>query len=74
MEYRPYEDFILTEKFGNINLQHRLRFEQRFFKNVLDGVVQMETAFNHRFRYSINCNIPLSKKDTMYAISFKCRK
>lgn len=49
IEYRPYEDFVLNEKLGKVNLQHRLRFEQRFFKNVVNNKIQAETNFNYPF-------------------------
>jgi len=59
-ENRIYQQFITTQTIGRVNLQHRYRFEQRFFTDV----------FRLRFRYFLSFAIPLSRKvmadDTFY--------
>lgn len=53
-EHRIYQQLITKQKFKNISVQHRYRFEQRF----------VEDDFKLRFRYFLNVNVPLSKKET----------
>ena len=50
-EHRIYQQFITRQSFGRLNLQHRYRFEQRFF----------EDDFRLRLRYFLSCNIALNK-------------
>lgn len=53
-EHRIYQQLITKQKFKNISIQHRYRFEQRF----------VETDFKLRLRYFLNVNVPLGKKET----------
>ncbi|MCB0446887.1 MAG: DUF2490 domain-containing protein [Gelidibacter sp.] len=53
-EHRIYQQLITKQKFKNISIQHRYRFEQRF----------VEDDFRLRFRYFLGANVPLSKKET----------
>lgn len=53
-EHRIYQQLITKQKFKNITIQHRYRFEQRF----------VEDDFKLRFRYFLGVNAPLSKKET----------
>lgn len=53
-EHRIYQQLITKQKLKNISVQHRYRFEQRF----------VEDDFKLRFRYFLNVNVPLSKKET----------
>lgn len=53
-EHRIYQQLITKQKFKNLSIQHRYRFEQRF----------VEDDFRMRFRYFLNVNVPLSKKET----------
>jgi hypothetical protein len=53
-EHRIYQQVITKQKFKNISIQHRYRFEQRF----------VEEDFRLRFRYFLNVNVPLSKNET----------
>lgn len=54
-EHRIYQQFITRQSFGRFALQHRYRFEQRFF----------EDDFKLRLRYFIALNIALNKKQMM---------
>ena len=51
-EHRIYQQFITRQSFGRISLQHRYRFEQRFF----------EDDFRLRLRYFLSTNIALNHK------------
>ncbi len=51
-EHRIYQQFITRQSFGRILLQHRYRFEQRFF----------EDDFRLRLRYFLSTNIALNHK------------
>lgn len=50
-EHRIYQQFITRQSFGRFNLQHRYRFEQRFF----------EDDFRLRLRYFLSLNVALNK-------------
>ncbi|ADQ81828.1 DUF2490 domain-containing protein [Riemerella anatipestifer] len=54
-EHRIYQQFITRQTFGAVSLQHRYRFEQRFF----------EKDFRLRLRYFIGLNVALNKKQMM---------
>jgi hypothetical protein len=49
-EHRIYQQFITRQSFGRMSLQHRYRFEQRFF----------EDDFRMRLRYFLSCNIAIN--------------
>lgn len=49
-EHRIYQQFITRQAFGRMSLQHRYRFEQRFFEDVI----------KLRFRYFLSVNIALN--------------
>lgn len=51
-EHRIYQQFITRQSFGRFSLQHRYRFEQRFFAD----------DFRLRLRYFLGINIALNKK------------
>ncbi len=51
-EHRIYQQFITRQAFGRFALQHRYRFEQRFF----------DDDFILRLRYFLSLNVALSKK------------
>ncbi|MEJ2113748.1 MAG: DUF2490 domain-containing protein [Flavobacteriaceae bacterium] len=53
-EHRIFQQFISKQNIGQVILNHRYRFEQRF----------VESDFKLRFRYFIGLNVPLSKKET----------
>ncbi|WP_345275231.1 DUF2490 domain-containing protein [Litoribaculum gwangyangense] len=52
-EHRIFQQFLSNQKFGNVKLGHRYRFEQRFVEN----------DFKMRFRYFLSINVPLGKDD-----------
>ncbi|MGY0407514.1 MAG: DUF2490 domain-containing protein [Polaribacter sp.] len=52
-EHRIFQQFTSKQNIGQVKLNHRYRFEQRF----------VESDFKMRFRYFLGLNIPLSKKE-----------
>lgn len=52
-EHRIYQQFITRQTFGRFSVQHRFRFEQRFF----------EDDFRLRIRYFLSLNIALSRRE-----------
>ncbi len=52
-EHRIFQQFTTKHKVGRLKLNHRYRFEQRF----------VEDDFKMRFRYFLNLQVPLSKKE-----------
>ncbi len=55
-EHRVFQQFITKQQFNRIYLQHRYRFEERFFTNNFHpSYIQL------RSRYFLGLNIPLNK-------------
>lgn len=61
VEFRPYQEIIVNNKFNKIGLAHRYRIEERFFNPVTNGKIQPPNTFNFRFRYSLMLSVPLFK-------------
>lgn len=59
VEFRPYQELLVINKFNKVGLNHRYRIEERFFNPVIDGQIQTPNSFNFRFRYSLMVSIPL---------------
>lgn len=51
-EHRIFQQFITKQRIGDINLNHRYRFEQRF----------VASDFKFRFRYFLGITVPLQYK------------
>jgi hypothetical protein len=64
-EFRAYQEINTKQLFRKVSLQHKLRIEARYFRNVTERVITQASSFNFRFRYRLFCAIPvvLSKKD-----------
>jgi len=58
-EFRPYQEIQYKFPLGKINLNQRIRIEERFFKDRSIQTPLSELDFNFRFRYSIMFGIPL---------------
>ena len=52
-EHRIFQQFITKQKINRVSLQHRLRFEQRFFGE----------AHKLRLRYFLGFGLPLNRKE-----------
>ncbi len=52
-EYRIFEQIMIKQVIGKINLKHRYRFEQRMFENKIS---------KHRFRYLLVLSMPIYRK------------
>lgn len=61
VEFRPYQEFVIKQKYGKIGISHRFRVEERYFRKVLDGKITNKDNFNFRFRYHFSLSIPLFK-------------
>ncbi|MEQ6122686.1 DUF2490 domain-containing protein [Pseudotenacibaculum sp. MALMAid0570] len=59
-EHRIFQQFITKQNIGNVTLQHRYRFEQRF----------VESDFKTRFRYFLSLNIPFKKESKYYLSAY----
>lgn len=59
MEFRPYQELFYSDHYNKIIIHHRLRMEERFFKDVVDGNFSKGHDFNYRFRYQVSVSIPL---------------
>ena len=58
-EHRIYQQFISKQTIGNVKVQHRYRFEQRF----------IEDDFKLRYRYFLSFKTPLLRTNKKYYIS-----
>ena len=61
-ENRIYEDIEIGDKFGRLELSHRLRLEQRWLAQ-LSGINLRRVdnwEYQHRIRYQLSANYPLS--------------
>lgn len=61
IEFRPYQEFAINNKYKNLVILHRFRVEERYFKNVVHGDIQHGHTFNFRFRYQCMLNIKILK-------------
>ncbi len=61
VEIRPYQEMLLSTVFAKVGIQHRLRIEERFFKEVVGGDITQNHNFNFRFRYQMLATVPLIK-------------
>jgi hypothetical protein len=53
-EHRIYQQLIIKNRINKLSVQHRYRFEQRFFGS------DRPDQFKLRFRYFINMNLPIT--------------
>lgn len=66
-EHRIWEQFILKNKLGRCDFQHRYRLEQRFIENWVKepngNFLQDGFLFRQRVRYRFLVTLPLSRKE-----------
>jgi len=66
-EHRIWEQYIMKNKIGRVDIQHRYRLEQRFIENWKTGTsseFEMDGfVFRQRIRYRLLATIPLSRKE-----------
>ncbi|MGI8950537.1 MAG: DUF2490 domain-containing protein [Chitinophagaceae bacterium] len=61
-ELRPTVDFLYKQKAGQLNINHRYRFEARYFHDVANNALDDGFSFgNYRFRYQLSLDYPLIK-------------
>ncbi|HBH05552.1 MAG TPA: hypothetical protein DDX92_02985 [Flavobacteriales bacterium] len=58
-ELRPFQEFSTRHPVNSSKLTHRLRLEERFLHDVIEGNIQPYNTFLFRFRYLFMFNIPL---------------
>ena len=59
-EHRIFQQFMSLQTIGNVKLNHRYRFEQRF----------VEDDFKLRLRYFLGLNVPLEKTNKYYLSAY----
>lgn len=66
-EHRIWEQFIMKNKVGRVDFQHRYRLEQRFIENWVKNAdasySQDGMLFRQRVRYRLMATVPLSRKE-----------
>ena len=61
-ELRPTVDIIYRQKAGIVNINHRYRFEARYYHQVENNKLSSGYNFNNfRFRYQISADVPVIK-------------
>lgn len=69
-EFRIWAQYTFTHKINRLKIDHRGRFEQRFFHNPQTD----ENSTANRYRYRLNANLPLNKPSieakTIYANAY----
>lgn len=55
-EHRPWQQVVVTQRFGRVRWQHRFRQEQRFIQS---AVAPDEWSYSNRFRYFAKGIVPL---------------
>lgn len=65
-EHRIFEQVVIKNPVGNIDLSHRFTLEQRFVGRVTmpNGIKNTEYLYLNRIRYRVRGEIPLHKKET----------
>jgi hypothetical protein len=58
-EKRIYQQFSISQRYDKLNALFRLRTEQRFFNNVVDGTSLNDDFMVHRTRFLISVGFPL---------------
>lgn len=61
-EQRPYNDIVLENSFKKLNIENRVRFEERFLQDI-EGI-------SIRGRYRLKSSYPLDKKGKWSAVFF----
>ncbi len=73
-EQRPWQQLMITNKFGRVQFLHRYRFEQRFIEKASGNVLTGGYGFHFRARYQLNVQYPINKKEitggTLFAFGF----
>jgi hypothetical protein len=59
LEYRPYQDFNIKNKLSSFLVRQRLRFEGRFFDQIIANTDPSFVNFNIRARYKIAFELPI---------------
>lgn len=60
-ENRIYQQFSISQRYEKLNALFRLRTEQRFFNNVVDGVSLNDNFMVHRLRFLVSVGLPFKK-------------
>lgn len=62
IEFRPYQEILIKNKYNKLALKQRIRIEERFFHPITTG----SNTFNFRFRYALCTTIPLIKFSSIH--------
>jgi len=60
-ENRIYQQFSISQRYEKLNALFRLRTEQRFFNNIVDGANINDDFTVHRVRFLVSVGVPLKK-------------
>jgi len=71
-EHRLFEQLLLKQNLGKLDIQHRYRLEQRFLGVRSDPAVDQidSSRYENRFRYMMRFNIPLTADKKFYIGTF----
>lgn len=64
-ELRPWEELMLADFIGKIKVSHRFRAEQRFNQVIAKNSLTDDFAYNNRFRYKVDLQIPIFRNEKL---------
>ncbi len=69
-ENRIYQQFSISQRYEKLNALFRLRTEQRFFNNIVDGASLNDDFTVHRTRFLVSVGFPFKKGgDTQFILA-----
>jgi hypothetical protein len=69
-EWRPWEEIMFTDNIGRLKIIHRFRLEERYNQQVVKDKLTDSYSFNYRFRYKLDLQYPLFRKDKTSHVFF----
>jgi hypothetical protein len=69
-EWRPWEEIMFTDNIGRLKIIHRFRLEERYNQQVTKNGLSDSYTFNYRFRYKLDLQYPLFRKDKTNGVFF----
>lgn len=73
-ELRPHLEAIYRQRFTKLSLEHRYRFEERFFHNTNNTITALEEGYdfgNYHMRYRFQAAVPLFKTHNQSVLKAK---
>lgn len=69
-ENRLHQQVVLNQKLGTVQLNQRLRIEERWIQKVVNFIPVAATRFTVRYRYQLSMIVPVSSNKKIPALAF----